>query len=541
MVVIAKENSVSIESITLFSYLFCAFLLLTFLFWLVHVFLTARFNFQKIRMYWHLSIRNQIHGTIIFISVLSFFVIGIATILFFISRYENNNREKLSRTIRIMENEVKNSISAGWTMTDSLKMDSDNGKDIAYTINRISQIHGSDVNMYDLKGNLQVSSLALPYIKGIISTIMDPVAYYHLNNKNEIQYFQEERIGKLTYVSNYIPVIDDAGNKYAYLNIPYFTSQSRLRDEISNFLVTIINLNAFIFIVAGIVALFITNRITNTFSLIGDKMKMVNLGQRNEAITWTRGDEIGELVVEYNKMVSKLDASAEALARNEREGAWREMAKQIAHEIKNPLTPMKLSMQYLQKSIEQNAPNVKELSVNVAKTLVEQIDHLSHIASEFSQFANIENSNPERVNVNDVLKNVLHLYSSNDMLSTEVNLLKSDIFIEADKSHLNRIFTNLIQNALQSAEADQEVRIVINEKVEADHVIISIEDNGTGIDEDIQPKIFTPNFTTKTSGTGLGLAMSKRMTEQARGEISFETTPGKGTVFYVKFPLISKA
>jgi signal transduction histidine kinase len=541
MVVIAKENNLSIESITLFSYLFCSFLLLTFIFWTVNVFLTARFNLEKIRTYWHLSIRNQIHGTIIFISVLSFFVIGIATILFFISRYENNNREKLSRTIRIMENEVKNSISAGWTMTDSLKMDSEDGKDIAYTINRISQIHGADVNLYDLKGNLQVSSLALPYIKGIISTIMDPVAYYHLNNKNEIQYFQKERIGKLNYVSNYIPVIDDAGTKYAYLNIPYFTSQTRLRDEISNFLVTIINLNAFIFLVAGIVALFITNRITNTFSLIGDKMKQVNLGQRNEAITWTRRDEIGELVVEYNKMVSKLDASAEALARNEREGAWREMAKQIAHEIKNPLTPMKLSMQYLQKSIEQNAPNVKELSANVAKTLVEQIDHLSHIASEFSQFANIENANPERVKVNDVLQNVLHLYSANDMLLMNINLLKSDIFIYADKSHLNRIFTNLVQNALQSADADQKVKITIKEKMLDDHVLISVEDNGTGIDEKIQPKIFTPNFTTKTSGTGLGLAMSKRMTEQAGGEIWFDTKPGTGSIFYVKFPVMKQA
>lgn len=541
IVVIAKENSISIESITLFSYLFCSFLLLTFAFWLVNIFLSSRFNFRKIRTYWQLSIRNQIHGTIIFISVLSFVVIGIATILFFISRYENNNREKLSRTIRIMENEVKNSISAGWTMSDSLKFNAEGGKpDIEVTINKISEIHGSDVNLYDLDGKLQVSSLPLPYIKGIISTIMDPVAYYHLNNKSEVQYFQKERIGKLDYVSNYIPVIDDAGNKYAYLNIPYFTSQSKLRDEISNFLVTIINLNAFIFLIAGIVALFITNRITNTFSLIGDKMKKVNLGQRNEAISWSRADEIGELVVEYNKMVSKLDASAEALAKTEREGAWREMAKQIAHEIKNPLTPMKLSMQYLQKSIEQNMPNIKELTANVANTLVEQIDHLSHIASEFSQFANIENSKMEVVNVNDVLRNVLHLYSANDKLELITSLVNEDVFIEADKTHINRVFTNLLQNALQSVEEDQKAIIQINETLDDGQVTIIIRDNGLGIAESIQSKIFTPNFTTKTSGTGLGLAMCKRMVEQAKGEIWFETIPGKGTAFYIRFPLIKK-
>ncbi|MEJ7627019.1 MAG: HAMP domain-containing sensor histidine kinase [Ferruginibacter sp.] len=538
VVVIAKESSVSIESITLFSYLFCSFLFLSFMIWLVNIFVSSRFNFKKLKTYWQLSIRNQIHGTIIFISVLSFFVIGIATILFFISRYENNNREKLSRTIRIMENEVKNFINKGWTMSDSFRLNTGDVKqDIEYNINKISQIHGSDVNLYDLDGNLQVSSLPLPYIKGIISTIMDPVAYYHLNNKSEVQYFQKEKIGNLNYVSNYIPVIDAAGNKFAYLNIPYFTSQSNLRDEISNFLVTIINLNAFIFLIAGIVALFITNRITNSFSLIGDKMKMVNLGKRNEAIFWNRADEIGELVIEYNKMVSKLDASAEALAKTEREGAWREMAKQIAHEIKNPLTPMKLSMQYLQKSIEQNAPNVKELSATVANTLVEQIDHLSHIAGEFSQFANIENLKLEIVNLNDVLGNVLQLYSVNDKLTLVTSLVNQDIFIEADKSHINRVFTNLLQNAMQSVDEDQKVIIHIDEKLDDKNIIISIRDNGAGIEESIQSKIFTPNFTTKTSGTGLGLAMCKRMVEQAKGDIWFATIAGGGTAFYVKLPL----
>jgi len=541
LVVIAKEKSLSIESITLFSYLFCSFLLLTFIFWLVNIFLVSRFNMYKLTTYWQLSIRNQIHGTIIFISVLSFFVIGIATILFFITRYENNNREKLSRTIRIMENEVKSSISAGWTMSDSLKLDTEGGiQDIEATISKVSEIHGSDVNLYDLQGNLQVSSLPLPYIKGIISTIMDPVAYYHLNNKNEVQYFQKERIGELNYVSNYIPVIDDAGNKFAYLNIPYFTSQSKLRDEISNFLVTIINLNAFIFLVAGIVALFITNRITNTFSLIGDKMKMVNLGKRNEAISWSRADEIGELVFEYNKMVSKLDESAVALAKTEREGAWREMAQQVAHEIKNPLTPMKLSMQYLQKSIEQNAPNVKELTTNVARTLVDQIDHLSHIASEFSQFANIENSNSEIVSLNEVLNNVLHLYSANDKLKIHSQLLPGEIFISADKTHINRIFTNLLQNALQSVDEDEKAHVHIHQKMEKGNIFITIRDNGLGIEENIQSKIFTPNFTTKTSGTGLGLAMCKRMVEQAKGEIWFVTVQGEGTAFYIKLPVVEK-
>ena len=538
MIVIAKKNSLSIESITLFSYLFCGFLLLTAIFWLVNMLIKSRFKFQRLRSYWQLSIRNQIHGTIIFISVLSFLVIGAATILFFITRYETNNREKLSRTIHIMENEVKNSINKGWKMADTLNtIDKNYQENLEATINKISEIHGIDVNLYDLQGNLNVSSLPLPYIKGVLSTKMEPLAFYHINNQKEVQYFQKEHIGELSFVSDYVPVIDAAGNNYAYLNIPYFTSESNLKNEISNFLVTIINLNAFIFLIAGIVALFIANRITKSFEVISDKMRKVNLEKRNEYIEWRRNDELGALVVEYNKMVSKLDESAVALAKTEREGAWREMARQVAHEIKNPLTPMKLSMQFLQKSIENNAPNVKELTESVAKTLIEQMDHLNHIAGEFSQFANIENLKKERFDINEALMTVIHLYASNDRLELTQYLLPQSITIEADKTHINRLFTNLILNALQAIPEYTRARITINEYIDGGNVIISIADNGMGIAEDVQSKIFTPNFTTKTSGTGLGLAMCKRMVEQAKGEIWFETKPGEGSIFFVKLPV----
>jgi two-component system, NtrC family, nitrogen regulation sensor histidine kinase NtrY len=404
-------------------------------------------------------------------------------------------------------------------------------------IEKISDIHAVDVNLYDLDGDLKVSSLPLPYNKGIISTKMDPVAYYHLNRKKEVQYFKEEKIGKLNFVSNYVPVIDATGREYAYLNIPYFTSESKLQEEIANFLVTIINLNAFIFLIAGIVALFITNRITRSFSFISDKMKAVNLGKLNEAIDWKRDDEIGELVKEYNKMVGKLDESAVALAKSEREGAWREMARQVAHEIKNPLTPMKLSLQYLQKSILDNSDNVKELTANVAQTLVEQIDHLNHIAGEFSQFANIENPYNEIFDLHEVLKTVIQLHSIDDRLKLNWNPVSRTVMINADRTHINRLFTNLLQNAMQAVPDERTVHINIDEELTNEKVLIRIKDNGNGIPEEMHSKIFTPNFTTKTSG--LGLAMSKGIVEQAKGNIWFETQMGEGTTFFVELPLVN--
>lgn len=538
VVVIAKKDNFLLEAITLFSYLFCAFLLVTTIFWLLNIFIKSRFSKERLKNYWRLSIRNQIHGTIIFISILSFLIIGVATILFFIYRYESTNRERLSRIINVMENEVHVSLSELTIFDDVIKIyDEEYREKLEKIINRISEIHDADVNLYDLEGNLKVSSLPLPYNKGIVSSKMHPVAYYHLNKKKEIQYFKEEKIGKLNFVSNYIPVMDAQGNEYAYLNIPYFTSQSKLKEEIANFLVTIINLNAFIFLIAGIVALFITNRITRSFSFISDKMKAINLGKRNEVIQWEHDDEIGQLVKEYNKMVGKLDESAEVLAKSERESAWREMARQVAHEIKNPLTPMKLSLQYLQKAIKNNSGNIREMTTNMAKTLVEQIDHLTHIAGEFGRFADINNSRNTLFDLNESLKTVIQLYAIGDHLQLKWKPASAAVFINADRTHIHRLFTNLIQNALQAVPEDRIPSVEIEVTQQSASVLVTIKDNGMGIAESMRSKIFTPNFTTKTSGTGLGLAMCKGIVEQAKGSIWFETKVGEGTIFFIEIPV----
>lgn len=541
VVIISKQDNFFIESITLFSYLFCVFLFITCFFWLLNSIIRSHLRFKEMRIYWQLSIRNQVHSTIIFISLLSFIVVGVATILYFIDRYHANNREKLSRTIRVMQNEVRNSLSGLTVFDDVIKVyDEGYREKLDQTITKISEVHAVDINLYDLDGNLRASSLPLPYNKGIVSNKMDPTAYFHLNHLKEIQFFQDEKIGTLEYLSNYVPVIDESGREYAFLHIPYFTSKTKLRQEISYFLVTVINLNAFIFLIAGVVAFFITNRITRSFTFISNKMKQVNLGKMNEAIKWDRHDEIGELVKEYNKMVAKLDESAAALAKSEREGAWREMARQVAHEIKNPLTPMKLSLQYLQKAIDNNTDNAHELTKSVARTLVEQIDHLSQIAGEFSQFANIGNPRNEVFDLNESLRLLTQLHAIEDNLDLEWKPVEFPVKINADRTHINRLFTNLIQNALQAMNDKKRSHIVIEETVTDHKVQVKVSDNGSGIPAEMRSKIFTPNFTTKTSGTGLGLAMCKGIVEQSKGSIWFETRTGEGTTFYVELPLINE-
>ena len=539
VVVIVKKDNSLLEGITLFAYIFSAFLFLLASFRAIAILIQSRMRLRYMRQYWQLNIRSQIHTTIIFISLFSFVVIGIATIFFFINRYNRNNQDRLTRAIQIMNKEITTKIRNHEAFDDVLKLyETGSNNEIKKLVDEVAEIHGADINLYDLNGNLRETSHPIVYDKGILSKKMNAEAYHNLFNKQMVQFVNEEQIGMVTYLSVYSPVRDAQGNAYAFLNIPSFNSQKELTQEISNFLVTIINLNVFIFLIAGAIALFITNRITSSFILIGEKMQRINLGKLNEEIKWERNDEIGVLVKQYNTMVHKLEDSAAALAKSEREGAWRQMARQVAHEIKNPLTPMKLSIQYLQKAIDNNSSNVKEMTANVARTLIEQIDHLSKIASDFSQFANIGNIKNEVFDLHDVIASITSLYEAIEGLNFTWRKVPQRIMVMMDRTQINRLFTNLLQNAIEASHERDEKLITIEEELEEDYILVSISDNGEGIPEATQEKIFTPNFTTKSSGTGLGLAMSKAIVEQARGGIWFETTEDEGTTFFIRLPIL---
>jgi two-component system, NtrC family, nitrogen regulation sensor histidine kinase NtrY len=540
VVVITRKRNSFIEAITLFAYLFSTFLFLVAFYRFAAFLVRSRLRRTALRQYWQLSIRSQIHSTIILVSLLSFIVIGVATILFFINRYQRNNQDRLTRAIQIMAHQVQLNIE---------KKDTTNGM-VYYPplftdktekiIREMSSVHGMDVNLYDTTGNLQITSNEDMdiYSTGVVSTQMNPLAWFRLAKLRQVQTVTEEKVGKVDYLSIYSPIRNEDGMAVAFLNIPSYSSQVELKQEISNFLVTVINLNAFIFLIAGAIALFITNRITSSFTIISEKMRDFNLRKTNEVIEWKRDDEIGVLVKEYNKMVQKLDNSAEVLAKSEREGAWRQMARQVAHEIKNPLTPMKLSIQYLQKAIDNNSPDVKVMTTNVAKTLIEQIDHLSKIASDFSQFANIGNPRNEVFDLHEMLHSLSSLYDASGNLDFKWEPVEQRVLLFADRTQLNRLFTNLLQNAIEALTNRTQRIIRMNEELNGEFITISVTDNGEGISEQTQSRIFTPNFTTKSSGTGLGLAMSKGIVEQAKGEIWFDTKEGEGTTFYVKLPLL---
>jgi nitrogen fixation/metabolism regulation signal transduction histidine kinase len=366
-------------------------------------------------------------------------------------------------------------------------------------------------------------------------------ALYQLTNSRRTQYVQNENIGKLNYIAAYEPIRNGDGVIIGYLSIPYFTKQAELQKEIASLLVTLINVYILLFSLAIAIAYIISQRITQPLILIQQRLAKVKLGAKSEPIKWTKDDEIGGLVKEYNRMVVELVHSAEMLAQNERELAWREMAQQVAHEIKNPLTPMKLSVQHLQRAWKDRVTNIDDVIERISQTLIQQIDTLSGIATAFSNFAQMPKANSQLIELDAVLAATADLFKTS--AGVEVLFLKPPTYnstssyqVFLDREQLSRVFNNLIKNAIQSIPPGMRGKVVLKIHQELGYYIISVEDNGAGIDDELKDKIFMPNFTTKSTGTGLGLAMVKKIVEYFGGSIWFDSKVDAGTTFYVKIP-----
>jgi nitrogen fixation/metabolism regulation signal transduction histidine kinase len=251
---------------------------------------------------------------------------------------------------------------------------------------------------------------------------------------------------------------------------------------------------------------------------------------------WKSNDEIGALVQAYNQMVEKLEASERKLTMSEREAAWREMARQIAHEIKNPLTPMKLSIQHLLRAYQDNHPNLNIMIEKVSKTLLTEIESLTEIATTFSNFAKLQQQEPEVIEVQTLLRQNITLYQSHEDIVFDIQLPDEPYCVYADHSAISRTFQNIIKNAIQAMENSETKILSIQLYKETNFVYVSIKDTGCGIDKEHVERIFEPNFTTKNSGTGLGLAISKRAVENANGNIYVQSELNKGTTFLIVLP-----
>jgi signal transduction histidine kinase len=496
-------------------------------------FLVVAIGFNYFPFHFKLSVHDFSTKIQLFLigSILSsLLLLAWGTTFYIKKQYQAKNETTLQEKLRSVNLELESKIGAEEFLAEELT-----DYVTAYLV-KFSNVFYSDINLYTTGGTLYATSRPELFDKGIKSKRMNPQALYALQAENKAQWVQEESIGELSYLSAYIPFKNFDNEVIGYLNLPYFAKQGALEKEISNFLVSTLNIYVGIFALALLISVLLINQLSKPLLLIRQQISKLKLGSDIELIEWSSKDEIGALVQEYNRIAIELNESAEELAKNEREVAWREMAKQVAHEIKNPLTPMKLSIQHLQRSVSLNNEELRERIERTTTTLVEQIETLSNIATAFSSFAKLPSKELQQLDALPILKNAVELYAHSLTVTLELQEGLTSAIVMGDKDQLLRVFNNVIKNAIQATENSENPNIIVSIAADENSYTIAVKDNGIGISKTQAERIFEPNFTTKSSGTGLGLAMSKSIVNHMNGTISFTSEESVGTTFQIQLP-----
>jgi len=459
----------------------------------------------------------------------SFFFIGIFTFYNFKKQNENYHDKRLIRK----EASTLTSISY-FLKSSTIDADKRNIYQLfRFKIHEIANIHNIDLNIYSLEGEIIISSNKALITDKLIPKTLDKQSLKDLSENKERIKLNLIQNGE-EYLNSFQYIHDHKGNPIAIISIPYFQLDETYKRDLKSYLVALSPIYVILFLGASIMAFLLSRQITEPLRRLSQTMHEAALTKKYVPLRWHSPDEIGQLVHQYNFMVKELEKSAALLAKTEKESAWKEMAKQVAHEIKNPLTPMKLNIQLFERQLKAEDPNFDEKMRKFSASIVDQIDTLAHIASAFSDFARMPTQNKEVINLANLVENTVGLFDAAHVhLEKEIH----QALILADHDQIVRIMNNLLNNAIESIPADRTSEIVVSlDKVHSNWQL-SVKDNGEGIPKTLQKNIFQPNFTTKSSGIGLGLAMVKRIMDDLNGEIWFESEENIGTSFFVSFPI----
>ncbi|PLX05743.1 MAG: hypothetical protein C0596_18780 [Marinilabiliales bacterium] len=524
LIILSKPDTQYSSELVSFTYILFFLFVFFNIFWL-------GINIRKGYLTKGTSLKTKIQISFITILILSLILTGTISIYFIVQGYKDKQKETVQDKVHSVLVELEQNVGT------EQELNYEDSEYLNSLLVRYSNVFYTDINIYDLDGILLSSSRIELYDKGLKGRYMDSKAYKDLIVNKAGTIIISEEIDNITYLSAYVHFRNYDNEVIAYLNLPYFARQSEFKEEISNFVIAFSNVFLALILIAVLIGIFISRQLTRPLVVIQDKIRSMDIKKKAEKITYNKNDELGGLIREYNRKVDELSESANKLAQSEREMAWREMAKQIAHEIKNPLTPMKLSVQYLERAYDKKDEKWEETYRKVSKNLIEQIDILSGIASEFSNFAKMPASKKEIVNLKDIINNTVGLYENSEDVEFKTKFdISTAGFIYADKEQMVRVFTNLIKNGIQAIPDNRQGKIKVLVEEQENIYFVKIIDNGTGIPEAMQRKIFQPNFTTKSSGMGLGLSMVKSMLISNNATIRFNTKEDVGTEFIIEIP-----
>lgn len=496
----------------------------------IHTFV---FNGQFRSVRW--GFRGRVTLAVSGMLALSLILMGALTGYFVSKQFDLRNREALTEragsVLMELESKLKDRDALSKTDADLL------GRLLA----KFSGIFLSDLSIYNPQGQMLATSRPRLIESGITGPVMEPQAFTEMRVNGHSSFVQTEKIGSLNYLAAYVPVRNGHGQTIAFLGLPYFGRQYSLRRETATLLAALTDLFTVLILLSVVIALILADRITGPLAILQSHMEKLSLDGKDSLIDWKGNDEVGDLVKAYNRAVTDLMHSAELLAKREREDAWREMARQVAHEIKNPLTPMRLSIQMLERSHRDGAPDMPDRITRVSNTLIEQIDALARIATEFSEFAQMPGPILAEVDLRQLLTNLQSLFGDHpefDFLVEVEPKVPAQALVKADHDQLIRILNNLVRNAIQAIPEERKGHIEVRLSRAQNHYSITVSDNGSGMTEEVQAKAFVPNFSTKSSGMGLGLAMVKGMVEGMGGGVSFTSEVNVGTQFVVNLPAL---
>ncbi len=479
-----------------------------------------------------ISMITKIQLVLIGLIVVSLAGFSIASTSMLSGQYRSYSKDQIREKVKSVINEINSR-----QRFVSEKFSDKNQDELDYQLRRWSKVFLADINLYQSNGILAGTSRTKIYNMGLLSEQMNPKALYELMFNKRSEFIHEENIGSLVYLSGYVPVFNHENELLGYLNILHFDQRNVFEDQLKQFFVAILNVFMLLLVLSILVALMVSSWLTSPLMLLKKSFSQLELGKNSSQINYKAKDEIGSLVAEYNHKLSELAEAAAKLAQSERESAWREMAKQVAHEIKNPLTPMKLSIQHLQRVFDPNDPKAKERIERVTNSLIEQIDALTHIANEFSNFAKLPQPVMAEIDLIDLTKAVVALFDNDEDVSVKLELDASEaIFVNADKEMILRVLNNLVSNGIQAVALNVKPVIVISIESDPEYCYVRVSDNGSGIPKEQIQTIFEPYFTTKSTGTGLGLAMVKQIIENHGGSIEIEKTSEAGTTVLFTLP-----
>ena len=472
------------------------------------------------------SLRNRIFGGFIIICLLS--IAGSTVLSYFVLKsnaQEQNLSDKQRKSDALMA-------SLDYAVSHEQLRSEDLPKVLGNKIFEIADISKADVIIYDLKGKYLVSNKESEKLKS------ERIPVTLLNNILS----QEKRIDIETYdptldanlVSSYMVLKNNTLEPIGIVYFPFYHSDSAYLSVLNRYVGYVVAINFFIVLIALWLSWVISRNLSNTLTKFSNWISRLTLFDKEiKSIPYYGNDEFRSLVTSYNRMIVKIQEQKEQLSFTEKEQAWREMAKQVAHEVKNPLTPMKLTIQNFSRKFDPTDPDIEAKVAKMSDSVVEQIDLVATVATAFSQFAQLPEKNDEVFNLNDEVAGIVRIFNDENVF---IHANRNDIMIKMDKIYLNRIITNLITNANQATLEEKKPIINLDLEQIQKRIKISVEDNGVGIEENMFDRIFEPNFTSKNSGMGLGLTMVRKMVEEYKGEIHVQSEVGKGSKFIVTLP-----